>query len=104
MHRKDLLTDAIALTTGDRNAAYGPPYENLSDCAGLFTTYVIGKYRGQEIDEKKFALTAEDVAHFNVLQKMARSYRGDVPRPDTYIDMAAYSAIAGECAAEESKE
>lgn len=103
MHRKDLLKSAKELTCGDRNAAYGPPYENLSDCAMLFTAYLCAKYGGVILDPKQFALTAEDIAHFNVLQKMARSWRGDEPRPDTYIDMAAYSAIAGECAAAEEE-
>jgi hypothetical protein len=44
-------------------------------------------------------LTAEDVAWLNVLQKMARTFNGS-SKPDTYIDAATYSAIAGECAEE----
>lgn len=103
MDREKILSAAAALTLGDRNEAYGSPYENLTDIAALFTTYLIGKFRGQTLDEIAFTLVAEDVAHLNILQKMARSYKGDSARADTYIDMAAYSAIAGECAFKEEE-
>ncbi len=98
MNRVDLLKKAIELTSGDRDREYGSPFNNLGDCATLYTTYLIAKYRGLTVDETQFALTAEDLAHFNVLQKMARTFSG-VPKPDTYTDGACYFAIAGECAA-----
>ena len=104
MNRADLLDQAKKLTCGDRNDAYGPPFDNLTNIAGLFTAYLIGKYGGVILDPLQFVLTAEDIAHFNVLQKMARSWRETSPRPDTYIDMAAYAAIAGECASLEAEE
>ncbi len=88
------------LTSGDRDKEYGKPYDNLTACSGLFTAYLIGKYRGKTLDEAQFDLTAEDVAWLNVLQKMARTFAGNV-KPDTYIDAATYAAIAGECAEEE---
>ena len=93
-NRKQLLTNAIAHTCGDRDQEYGSPRANLTDCATLWTYYLAGKY-GQF---STILLTAEDVAHMNVLQKMARTFSGKV-RDDTYEDMAAYAAIAGECAA-----
>lgn len=94
--RGDILTQAKALTDGDRNEAYGDPWENLTDCGGLWTAYLIGKFRGRTVDELNVLLDAEDVAHFNVLQKMARTFAPGY-RADTYVDQAAYSAIAGEC-------
>ena len=100
MNRKDLLAEAARLTCGDRNAEYGEPYDNLGDCAVLWTAYIFAKYAGDVIDPASFNLTAEDVAHLNVLQKMARTFRGK-PKPDTYADGAAYFAIAGECASKE---
>jgi hypothetical protein len=62
----------------------------------LFTAYLAAKY-GELLHG--FVLTAEDVAWLNVLQKMARTFNGS-SKPDTYIDAATYSAIAGECAEE----
>lgn len=101
--RVELLKAAIKHTAGDRDVEYGSPYFNLSDCAALWTTYIIGKFRGTSVDENTFALTAEDVAHLNVLQKIARTFSGKV-KLDTYEDIAAYGAIAGECAQAEEED
>lgn len=99
--RVDLLDTAKALTEGDRDKEYGTPYVNLTDCAQLWSAYLWGKYNGRlpetEDVASVFLLTAEDVAWLNVLQKIARTFSGNV-KLDTYIDAAAYAAIAGECA------
>jgi len=101
--RLEYLAEAARLTGGNRDREYGAPYGNLSDCALLWSAYLHGKYGGDILDPLNTNLTAEDVAWFNVLQKMARTFSGS-NKPDTYIDAAAYSAIAGECAKEESSE
>jgi len=95
--REAILHAAISLTVGDRDKQYGPPYRNLSDCARLFTAYIVGKFAGTTLDESTFYLTAEDIAWLNVLQKIARTYWRE-PKSDTYEDAAAYAAIAFECA------
>ena len=95
--RQQILESAIKHTCGDRNKQYGDPWENFSNTADLFTAYIIAKYRGCEIDENRFSLTPEDAAHLMILVKMARTFTGKV-KQDTYEDMAAYSAIAGELA------
>lgn len=97
--RVQTLETAINLTGGDRNRSYGPPYDNLSDCANLLNAYMNSKMgclvpTGDGI--YKANLTAEDVAWFMVLVKMARSFNHGY-HPDNYTDAAAYSAIAGEC-------
>lgn len=102
-HRITMLEEAANLTGKDRPQEYGEPYFNLSDTAALFTAYLCGKYAGITVDQKQFNLTAEDIAWLNVLQKMSRSFSGKV-KQDTYIDAAAYSAIAGECAIKEAEE
>lgn len=94
--RGSILSEAKTLTEGDRNAAYGDPYDNLGDITVLWTAYLHAKYAGRTIGEVDFALTAEDQAWLVVLQKMARTFRGRY-HADNYIDGAAYSAIAGEC-------
>jgi hypothetical protein len=95
--REAILTSAIRHTCGERNVQYGSPFVNLSDCAALWTAYLQGKFKGSTLDPNMFILSAEDVAHLNTLQKIARTFNGNYI-PDTYEDAAAYSAIAGECA------
>ena len=97
--RVQTLETAIKLTGGDRNRSYGPPYDNLSDCANLWNAYINSKMGclvptadgGYEAN-----LKAEDVAWFMVLVKMTRSFNTGY-HPDNYTDAAAYAAIAGEC-------
>ena len=91
MHRRQILENATTHTCGERDVEYGSPEKNLEDIATLWTAYLLGKYKFYE------DLTPEDVAWFNVLQKTARTFKG-TPKPDTYEDAAAYSAIAGELA------
>lgn len=98
--RVQFLMQGQRLTAGDRDKEYGKPYDNLTACAALFSAYLVAKYRGKPLDEFSWGMTAEDVAWLNVLQKMARTFSGNV-KPDTYIDAATYAAIAGECAEED---
>lgn len=98
MNRLEILAQASALTGESRNKEYGEPKDNLGDCALLWDAYIQGKYFDRDGDmQAHFSITTEDVAWLNVLQKMARTFRG-TPKPDTYIDAAAYAAIAGEVA------
>jgi len=90
--RVQTLETAIGLTNGDRNKAYGPPINNLTDCAELWNTYIRAKQRATD----KLELDAEDVAWLMVLVKMTRSFQEGY-HPDNYTDASAYSAIAGEC-------
>jgi hypothetical protein len=90
--RVQTLETAIGLTNGDRNKAYGPPINNLTDCAELWNTYIRAKQRVTD----KLELDAEDVAWMMVLVKMTRSFQKGY-HPDNYTDASAYSAIAGEC-------
>lgn len=99
--RGALLDKAKQLINSDRDKEYGDPWQNLTNISDLWSTYLVAKFRGEVVDETSFELTGEDVAHLNVLQKMARTF-GPKPSMDTYVDMAAYSAIAGEIAEENS--
>lgn len=89
MHRADILKTARALTTGDRNASYGHPYENLDLMAEMFSAFLSAKYAD-------ICLTAEDMAHLMTIAKMARTIAPGF-HLDNYIDAACYQAIAGEC-------
>ncbi len=88
--RKELLEKAIDVTCNSRQAEYGTPRENLTNTADLWNAYFEAKYVGYV--EK---ITAEDVAWLNTLQKISRATSGQAG-DDTYLDAAAYSAIAGE--------
>jgi hypothetical protein len=74
---KELLSKAINLVGGDRQRDYGDKVKNHDNIAKLWSAY---------LDVK--------------VLKMARTKLGAVSE-DTYIDMAAYSAIAGEIKFEE---
>jgi hypothetical protein len=93
------LETAIRLTGGDRNRSYGPPFDNLSDCAELWNAYINTKQACIEATADgsySVRLKAEDVAWLMTLVKMTRSFQQGY-HPDNYTDAAAYSAIAGEC-------
>lgn len=96
--RVQTLETAIKLTGGDRNKSYGPPFDNLSDCAHLWNAYINAKASCivRTGDSYEVALKAEDVAWLMVLVKMTRSFQSGY-HPDNYTDSSAYSAIAGEC-------
>jgi hypothetical protein len=96
-HRKTILTTAAKLTSGDRNRAYGEPFWNMSNIAELWQAYLSVKTRGKTIGTGKleYMISPEDVAHMNVLMKIART-ASPAFREDNYVDAAAYIAIAGE--------
>ena len=80
---KEFLSEANRLVGTDREKDYGDKVENHSNIARLWSAYL-------EIE-----IEAHDVAIMMTLLKIARTKLGIVSK-DTYIDMAAYGAIAGE--------
>ena len=83
MKSNQILNQASVLVKGQREKDYGDKKENHNNIAKLWSAYL------------GISVTAHDVALMMVLLKMARTKLGQVSR-DTYIDMSAYSAIAGE--------
>ena len=80
---KDFLSHAIELVGGDRQKDYGDKVDNHNNIAKLWSAYL------------DIPVTAHDVAILMSLLKLARTKLGAVSK-DTYVDMSAYSAIAGE--------
>ena len=80
---KEFLAKASTLVAGDREKDYGDKVHNHNNIAKLWSAYLDTEIR------------AHDVAILMTLLKVARTKLGAVSE-DTYIDMAAYSAIAGE--------
>lgn len=84
MNRLDVLKSAADITSGDRNASYGDPYENHLRIAKVWSV-ILG-----------FDVTPSQVALCMAGMKLARlAY--DPTHVDSNIDGAAYLAIASEC-------
>ena len=82
--RVECLQEAALLTAGDREAAYGPPVENMQKIANIFNAIT-----GHNI-------TAADVATFHMATKLARSAYNPTHR-DSTVDLMAYAGIRLEC-------
>ena len=79
----DFLRDAVILVEGDRALEYGDKVINHNNIAKLWSAYL------------DHPLTGHEVAVMMCLLKIARTKIGKRTR-DTYVDGAAYIAIAGE--------
>ena len=88
---KNFLIKAESLVAGDRHKDYGDKTDNHKNISKLWSAY------------KDIEITAHDVAIMMCLLKVARTKLGEVSE-DTYIDMAAYGAIAGEIKLKERNE
>lgn len=94
--RGDILSKAKELTEGDRNATYGDPADNLRCFARLVEAYLDGTgYPRTELNSVHSAIIM-------VLAKVSR-VAANLNHADNYVDMAAYAAIAGECAQREAE-
>ena len=87
---KEFLSEAIRLVGTDREKDYGDKVENHKNIARLWSAYL------------ETPIEAHDVAIMMALLKIARTKLGAVSK-DTYIDMSAYGAIAGEIKFREDK-
>ena len=83
MKSNQILNQASVLVQGQREKDYGDKTENHNNIARLWSAYL------------EIKIEAHDVALMMALLKMARTKLGEVSK-DTYTDMSAYSAIAGE--------
>jgi len=82
MDREEILQTAIRLTMGDRNDQNGDPFENHQRIAQIWSVIL-----GQKIEPYQVALCMAGL-------KLARlAYN---PLEDSFVDGAAYLAIAGE--------
>jgi hypothetical protein len=82
--RATILREAEALINGDRAAAYGPPEVNFTRIAQGWSVIIDAP------------VTAEQAARMMAWLKIARLCEG--PHRDSYVDGAAYMALAGELA------
>jgi len=84
MNRGEILEEAARLTAKDRQNIYGDPRTNHRRIADLWTTYLENE------------ITPQQVAICMALVKIARLMETETL--DSFVDLAAYAAIAGEIA------
>jgi hypothetical protein len=84
MNRGEILEEAARLTAKDRQNIYGDPRTNHCRIADLWTTYL------------EHEITPQQVAICMALVKVARLMQTETE--DSFVDLAAYAAIAGEIA------
>ena len=87
MNASDYLNEARA-TIQDRGLDYGHPSDNMQRTAALWSSYL------------EMPITDYQVAMCMALVKVARSM--ETAKSDTYIDLVAYAAIAGQLHTEEN--
>ena len=90
MKSYQFLNQANVLVQGQREKDYGDKVKNHTNIAKLWSAYL------------DINIDPHDVAILMSLLKVARTKLGEVSK-DTYIDMAAYGAIAGEIKFKENK-
>jgi hypothetical protein len=82
MNREETLNEAIRLTMGDRNTSYDEPKANHERIAKIWSVIL-----GVELDATQVALCMAGVK----LARLAHKYDDD-----SFVDLAAYAAIANE--------
>ena len=90
MISKEILEEASKLIGGDRNDDYGDKLTNHQNIAALWSVFL------------RKNITPHDVAMCMALVKVARLMHAH--KKDSYLDMAAYAAIAGEIEARTNKD
>lgn len=86
--REELLAEASALITGDRNKTYGSPTQNFQDTAEIWTALLRHKLAPGE------AIQPGEVAMLMVALKLARMKAQ--PKRDNWTDVAGYAGCGFE--------
>lgn len=80
----NILEEANALCSGDRNVDYGHPADNHRTTAALWNAYLNRKYLIPPT-----MLTPYDVCMLNILQKVSRD--ANLHKRDTILDIAGWA-------------
>lgn len=90
MKRGDVLDQAKAIVTKDRNDDYGTPEDNFAAIAKRWTLWL----KGRGIIGPNQAITPLDVPHMMIDMKQARAQH-KIDKLDNLIDIAGYADCAG---------
>ena len=82
---QSVLTEAAGLVSGQRQADYGPPAENMAHVVRIFAAWT------------DIHLTPRQGAQFLMALKMARLANSPHHR-DSHVDLAGYTEILWQCA------
>lgn len=80
---EDILTEALRLTSGDRQAQYGPPDQDFQRTAQMWSAL------------KGVPFTAKEVAMFMICLKLSRQTHQD--KRDNWVDIAGYARCGSLC-------
>ena len=90
MTKEEILKKAKEIISNDRNVSHGDAFKNHAEIAEFWNIFLDGKLRPMA------NITAADVAIMMILLKISRTTQGEKFNLDNFVDMAGYSAIAGE--------
>lgn len=82
-HTEDVLEEALRITSGDRNASYGPPDQDFQRTAAMWSAM-----KGVEFE-------AREVAMFMILLKLSRETHQK--KRDNSVDIAGYARCLDIC-------
>ena len=88
--KEEILVKANQLISKTRNETHGDAFKNHAEIAELWNIFLDDKLRPMA------NITAADVAIMMILLKISRTTQGEKFNLDNFVDMAGYSAIAGE--------
>lgn len=95
--RKELLEEAIKITTGDRNVQYGDPNADFNTTALLWSSY-LERVMARQGYEVHIDLASHDIAVMMILLKVSRlGWSPD--HKDNWLDIAGYAACGYHCVA-----
>lgn len=80
---EDILEEARRITSGDRQAQYGPPDQDFKRTAAMWTAL------------KGVEFTAQDVAMFMICLKLSRQTHQR--KRDNWVDIAGYARCGSKC-------
>ena len=90
MTKEEILKKAKEIISNDRNVSHGDAFKNHAEIAKFWNIFLDNKLRPMS------NITAADVAIMMILLKISRHTQGEKFNLDNFVDMAGYSAIAGE--------
>jgi 2-oxo-4-hydroxy-4-carboxy--5-ureidoimidazoline (OHCU) decarboxylase len=90
MTKEEILKKAKEIISNDRNVSHGDAFKNHAEIAEFWNIFLDNKLRPMS------NITAADVAIMMILLKISRHTQGEKFNLDNFVDMAGYSAIAGE--------
>ncbi len=100
MKRDEILAAALRCVSEEREQQYGAPEDNFGVIAAMWEAYLAKVCVAPGADIR---IDPGDVAILLALMKVARiaTTNEDFPKPDSFVDLCGYAALAGEILTED---